>query len=195
VKKGNQKIVMRIVAKDMYQLISKFESAPHIAELDEFMILTRVFHEQCEFKPSATDTEPKISMTPPKDVSPHSVQHPSDLEAGYSANKGCGYQAQLVETCQAQGNSDLRLITIVEVESAAEHDANAVKPIIKELEARGIKAKQALADTAYGGDSNVTFAADKGITLISPVPGKDPGKNESQQDDENGQIALTLSEM
>jgi hypothetical protein len=43
--------VLAEVAKDMYQLKSKFETISSIAELEEFQLLVRVFNDQCQLEP------------------------------------------------------------------------------------------------------------------------------------------------
>jgi hypothetical protein len=210
VKPHKRQIAMLTAAKDMYHLINKFESISDIAELAEFKLLGRVFHEQCDVKvkPStltkvpviadselvdASNSEIQVTMKPPKEVSPNSVQHPSDTDAGYSHHKGCGYQAQITETFTTDKSDTPGFITSVKVENAADHDANALVSIVDELESRDIKPKVMTADGAYGGDGNVVYAAKKGVTLISPVSGKDPDKIEHQ--DNMKEIPLSLLEM
>jgi hypothetical protein len=146
--------------------------------------------------------EVKVSLKPPKEVSPESVQSPTDPDAGYSAHKGTGYQAQITETHFSSttpgtpdlGKPQLRLISYVIVESAAAHDANAVAPILEGLTDRGIKPKELTADTSYGGDENYVFALSNGVDLISPVSGREPGKT-GQIADVYPETTLSLAEM
>jgi hypothetical protein len=143
-----------------------------------------------------------ISLKPPKEVSPESVQSPTDPDAGYSAHKGTGYQAQIIETHFASTtpstpDSDkpqLRLISSVIVESVAVHDANAVVPILAWLTDRDIKPKEITADTAYGGDENYVAALSNGVELISPVSGREPEKT-GQIADVYPETTLSLAEM
>jgi hypothetical protein len=65
----------------------------------------------------------------------------------------------------------------VKVESADKHDSNALMPAIDEMEERGVKPEEMLADAAYGGDDNVRAAEDKGVSVVSPVIGRKSDKD------------------
>lgn len=94
------------------------------------------------------------------------------MPLGYSGHKGKGYQVQIAETyCkdEEKNSTELSLITHVNVQSAHESDANALIPYIEDTEKRGIKPKEALADTLYGGDNNHEEAGRKGVDLIAPT--------------------------
>ena len=69
------------------------------------------------------------------------------------------------------------MITYVKVESADKHDSNALLPVLDEMEKRGIKPEEMLADAAYGGDNNVIGAEQKGVSVVSPVIGKKSSKD------------------
>ncbi len=100
-----------------------------------------------------------------------SLQNPSDPDAGYSGHKGQGYTVQMMETLHAQeeGRQSLRLITYVEVTSAAVTDHHAIEGAMQAVEERGVKPELLLADTLYGSDDNVAKARDHGVELVSPV--------------------------
>jgi hypothetical protein len=122
-------------------------------------------------------------MKAAKEISSDSLQNPSDVDAGYDGHKGQGYQVQLSETYTKKNGSDeddsdqLNLITYVKVESADRHDSNALMPAIDEMEERGVKPEEMLADAAYGGDDNVRAAEDKGVSVVSPVIGRKSDKD------------------
>jgi hypothetical protein len=97
------------------------------------------------------------------------VQNPSDPDATYDGKKGPGYQVQITETCSAA--NEVQLITSALPETAAASDAHAVSPVLEDLEKSGLLPKEMTADTAYGSDENVQFAATKGVELVSPVSG------------------------
>ena len=60
------------------------------------------------------------------------VQNPSDPDATYDGHKGPGYQVQIAETC-VPGN-DVQLITAALPQTACEPDAEAVVPMLDQLE-------------------------------------------------------------
>ena len=71
----------------------------------------------------------KAVARPNKEVPSDSLQNPSDPDAGYSNHKGQGYQVQVVENySKSDDDKQLSLITHVAVESANQHDANALLP-------------------------------------------------------------------
>ena len=59
-------------------------------------------------------------------------------------------------------------------ETASAADGEAVKPMLDELPYRSVLPEVIIADTAYGGDDNVQFAASLEVELIAPVPGRAP---------------------
>ena len=73
------------------------------------------------------------------------------------------------ETCSPENDVQLILGALPETASAA--DGEAVKPMLEELQSRGVLPEVMTADTAYGGDENVQLAASLGVELIAPVPG------------------------
>jgi hypothetical protein len=79
---------------------------------------------------------------------------------------------QIAETYsieEGKGLNKLSLITHVDVRIAHESDAYALMPYIETTEQRGIKPKEALADTICGGDDNHEAAQQKGVNLIAPA--------------------------
>ena len=103
-----------------------------------------------------------------------SLRNPSDPDAGYSGHKGQGYQVQVVENySESDDDRQLSLITHVAVESADQHDANALLPAIEALQERGIAPEQLLADSLYGSDTNCRQAMEEhDVTVIAPaMPG------------------------
>ncbi len=67
-------------------------------------------------------------------------------------------------------NKQLSLINHVAVESADQHDANAVLPALEDLEKRDMAPDELLADSLYGSDSNCEQTRNQhDVTVISPV--------------------------
>ena len=100
------------------------------------------------------------------------IQNTSDPDATRDGKKGPGYQVQLAETCDDE--NDVQLITAAIPQTAAEHDSNAVEPVLDALEKSGTMPESMLGDTAYGSDDNVQACADRNVELVSPTPGKKP---------------------
>jgi hypothetical protein len=165
------------IAEDMQYLIEIYSGNAEVRNMNSYKLLERVISEQCEI----VDGEMKLKAA--KEISSDSLQNPSDVDAGYDGHKGQGYQVQLSETYTKKNGSDeddsdqLNLITYVKVESADRHDSNALMPAIDEMEERGVKPEEMLADAAYGGDDNVRAAEDKGVSVVSPVIGRKSDKD------------------
>ena len=162
------------VSQDLHFLITCFQSHDAIQKMPEYAMLERVLQEQCTV--TGSGAEAKVTVKPPKEVSPDSLQNPSDPEAGYDAHKGQGYQVQLMETyTTGERNPEVpNLITHVEVESADKHDSHALQPALDATAQRNCCPRQLTCDTHYGSDDNLQIAAAKGVTVIAPVAGTTP---------------------
>jgi hypothetical protein len=169
-------------ANDLYFLVCQFKDVPEVNQLMIYQIMEKVLADQCDVvnAEDQTDTQGPIKLKEPKQVSGSSIQSPTDPDAGFSGHKGKGYHAQIMETCSddpleldEKGNEikPLNLITYVQTESADKHDAHALVPAIEEVISEGLAPTEILADTAYGGDNNQQYAAEKGMELVAPVPG------------------------
>jgi hypothetical protein len=164
------------VSQDLLFLTQSFSDNEVIREMLEYKMLERVLREQCTV--TGSGPEAKVALKPPKEVSPDSLQNPSDPDAGYDGHKGQGYQAQFMETYQT-GERDPKvpnLITYVEVEPADKHDAHALQPAIDDTAKRDCCPKQITCDTHYGSDDNILKALEKGVVVIAPVAGETPDK-------------------
>ena len=77
---------------------------------------------------------------------------------------------QLVENYTTTDERGPSLITQVAVESADQHDANALLPALAQLEQKAMLPQQMLADSLYGSDSNCeTALQEHQVAVISPV--------------------------
>ena len=79
---------------------------------------------------------------------------------------------QLAETC-VPGN-DVQLITAALPQTACDPDAQAVVPMLDQLEQGARLPAELVADTLYTGDENVQAAAARSVDLVGPVPGRAP---------------------
>jgi hypothetical protein len=116
------------------------------------------------------------------------VQNPSDLDATYDGKKGQGYQAQFSETCS--GVNEVQLIVSVLPQTAVDADANALVPVLTDLQERDLLPEEMLADTSYGSDDNVQHAATLGVELVSPVSGP---TTTTEATDDDGEVVAKLT--
>jgi len=164
------------VAEDLHSLLSLFSGNEEVTSMYSYKSMDRVFSEQCRLE------EGQVVVKAAKEVPSDSLQNPSDPDATYDGHKGQGYQVQLMETYnEKSANEDqtpqLNLITHVEVEPAHNHDSAALKPALEDVKERGLLPEQLTADTSYGSEDNRQKASDRGVELISPVPGRKPERD------------------
>jgi hypothetical protein len=173
---------LKQVSEDLLYLVERFRMDDSVCALSEYKLLERVLREQCIVTGSGADA--RVTVKSPKEVSPDSLQNPSDPDAGYDAYKGSGYQAQIMETYQAEQQDPTKpnLITHVEVEPAHVHDSHALQPAIDAATNRDCHPAELLCDTLYGSDDNVQEAAEKGVEVIAPVQGHTSADNISLAD-------------
>ena len=161
------------LAEDVFTLIQQFASVERVNDMSSFKLLTRLFKEQCIVDQNDASSEQKAVARPNKDVPSDSLQNPSDPDAGYSNHKGKGYQVQVVENYSDGDTPQLSLFTHVDVQSADEHDANALLPALEDLQERDMAPDEMLADSLYGGDTNCEQARKEyDVEVIAPaMPG------------------------
>jgi hypothetical protein len=145
----------------MRDLINRFADHAGLNQRPSYQALVTVFDQQCEIVAAKIIVKAKTGG--------RCVQNPSDLDATYDGHKGQGHKVQLVETCSAE--NDVQLILTVLPQTAVDNDANALIPVLADLEKKGLLPEAMLADTVYGSDENVQAAADLGVELVTPTPG------------------------
>ena len=181
---GKSRRRLGVAARDVYRLVDRFCGDPEVCRSESYLLLTRLFEEQCEVLdeacapgPAEGDHDTDLPYAPvapvePKEVSSASLQSPHDPDATYSGHKGKGYELQVCETC---GNGEKpEIITEVELTPSCGSDAEATMPTVERLERRGLKPDELVADTTYGGADNVIACGEVGVELTSPVGGKEP---------------------
>jgi hypothetical protein len=151
-------------AEDLHFVITRFADRPDHTSRSTYKALITIFGQQCEMSGAKVVVKTKTGGD--------CVQNPSDPDATYDGHKGPGYQVQLGETC-VPGN-EVQLITGVLPQTACEPDADAVVPMLDQLEQAARLPDEMLADTLYTGDENVAAAAARGVDLVGPVPGRAP---------------------
>ena len=174
VKPSDSNHTLSQLAEDVFTLIQRFASLSTVQSMNTFKQLTRLFEEQCILEEGDSSGEEKAVVKPNKEVPSDSLQNPSDPDAGYSNHKGQGYQAQVVEnyyvSSDKSNENQLSLLTYVAVESADQHDANALSPALDDLQDRNMNPNELLVDSLYGSEKNCNNAKkDHDVSVIAPV--------------------------
>ena len=182
-------------AQDVYAIVQQFRS-DDAASLESFVILARVFDDQCEVP---KDNVSPVMVRPPRDSHCNGVINPADVDARYNKHRGTGYQVQIMETFAVDDTSNEEprskpdLITHVAVNALNTHDKDALEPALNDTEHRGVKPQQLLGDSHYGSNDCLKKGRDRGVEVVSPsMPpkGKRQGKLtlEDFELDEEGRI-------
>jgi len=171
IKPSQSKKTLSEVASDMYRLVTQFERHRQVASMTSYKTLCRIIKEQCDIQSDGT-----IEVKAAKKISSDSLQNPSDPDATYSGHKGQGYQVQVMETYtehedDQKKQTELNLITHVEVEKACQSDAKALLPAIEDTFEKDLAPEQVQADSLYGSDDNCQQAEKLGVEVISPTMG------------------------
>ena len=157
---------LQIVIDDATILVAQLDDG--YFELPEYQLLRRVLIEQTE-KNAEDKTVPKDK----KQISPSSLQNPSDPDATYRKKAGKdhkGYVGNLVETFDEKG----AIITAYDYRKNSHSDNSFCKEAIEKLGTQ--RAKTILiADGAYASVTNVELAANNNIELVTTaLLGKSP---------------------
>jgi len=168
------------VAEDLRELIDRFADHAGLRDRSSYQALVTVFAQQCAIVEERVQVRTKTGGA--------CLQNPSDLDATYDGKKGQGYQAQFSETC-SDANA-VQLIVSALPQTAVESDANALEPVLEDLQKRDLLPEELLADTSYGSDDNLQKAAVLNVEVISPVSGP---TTTTQDQDQDGEVTATLT--
>ena len=186
--------------EDLLRLFLQFEKT-EAAELESFVILDRVLHEQFEVvrddspNDSNDDDEaaaPTLLIKEPKDIPCDNVRNPADPDSSYNKHRGQGYMVQIMETFAQDDGDDAPapcpdLITHVAMNKMTVHDGHRLAPAIEDVRQRQVQPQQLLADTHYGSNQNMREMTEQGITLVSPAM--------SAKGSQQGQLTLEQFEL
>ena len=116
-------------AEDLHVVITRFANRADFTNRSTYKALITIFGQQCELSGDTVVVKTKTGGD--------CVQNPSDPDATFDGHKGPGHQVQIAETC-VPGN-DVQLITAALPQTACVSDAQAVVPMLDQLEqgARG----------------------------------------------------------
>jgi hypothetical protein len=153
---AEQKIKLEELARYLHELIVIFEKD----ELGEpYLVLTRLFSEQCE-------CSPEESIQVKKKTEGATLQSPYDPDAS-CGHKGPGYSLHITETCNNDGKHEI--ITDYEVHGAARSDMGKALSVIERLDAAGLKPDALFADGGYPSVPSALKVQDQDIEFITPV--------------------------
>ena len=159
-----RRVALQQAGEDIAAVLTLFAATEPVCEWDIFGQLRTIFDQQCEVREEFVEIRKKTGGAV--------IQNPSDPDATYDGHKGAGFQVQISETVNEDG--DPNLITAAIVETAVTSDADAVEPIVEDLKERDHLPDEMTADAGYGGHDNVEFAKAQGVALTAPVPGGKP---------------------
>lgn len=149
------------------------QTGSHIGEVitatEEYQLLTRMLKEQL--------TEDKAGKSVPKegkDITPHSLQNPTDPDATYRKKygKNTGYVANVAESF----NDKNSVITSYDLKPNTYSDSKFADDTISKLEETSSEKIQLIVDGAYYEQEKAEDAASKGVELI---PGELVGRKPS----------------
>ena len=156
-----RRVVLQQAAEDLHTVLITLAEVEPVCQWSRYQQLERIFSQQCDLREEFIEVRQQTGG----DV----IQNVSDPDATYCGNKGPGYQVQISETFNEDGEPNL--ITGAKVETAVQSDADAVAPILEDLKDRDVLPDEMLADAGYGSDANVQLAEEEGVSLVAPVPG------------------------
>lgn len=156
-----RRVALQQAAEDLHAVLTELADVKPICDWASFQRLQLIFSQQCKVREEFVEVCKKTGG--------HVIQNVSDPDATFSGHKGPGYQVQVSETFNEEGEPNF--ITTAVVETAAQSDADAIIPVVTDLESRDLLPDEMVADATYGSDENVEFSKQKGVSLFAPVPG------------------------
>lgn len=156
----------------IYELSGELEGG-----YDEYQLLERMLANQTE----------NGKLKPNYQISPESLQNPSDEDATFRRKAGKGYQgyvANIVEDCSENGN----IITHYDYDRNLHSDTEFAAEVIEEL-GRQEESVILITDGAYGSDENFKAAEKNNIELVTTtLTGQMPSKIITEFQTEGGVI-------
>ena len=151
------------------QALRKALEEAGLTEEEEYELLARVIDEQTE-----ADEDGERRAKDKREISPNSLQNPSDPDATYRRKAGkdhTGYVGNLVETVSDNG---LGVITTMDYEQNIYSDPQFLRDYL-EQRPEDAPAETLVTDGAYGGQENINKAKEKGVELVTTgLSGRDP---------------------
>jgi Transposase DDE domain len=159
-------------AQDVFALIQQFRPSD-AASLESYVLLERIFHEQCEVSKDQT----AAVVRPPRASDCDGVISPADPDARYNKHRGTGYLVQIMETFAEDDSTEQKdsksrkpdLITHVAVDKLTMHDKDALEPALDDTGQRGVEPKELLADSHYGSNECLEKGRERDVEIVSPA--------------------------
>lgn len=130
-------------------------------DFQEYQLLTRVLNEQAQ-----VDTVGTLKVKPKNEITPDSLQNPSDPDATFRKKAGKdhkGYVGNIIETV---GEDGISLITEVSYENNTHSDSSFCKEYLNTRN-EDSPVEILLADGAYSGTENSVLAEEKNVELVT----------------------------
>ena len=180
VKSGDLDNRLEKIAKDAVILRDK---CAHWSEAEEYKHLCRLIDEQITFDNDAPE------VIPGKDVSPSSMQNPTDPDATFRRKAGVdhtGYVGNVVESL----GEDSAIITQFDFQTNNYSDSQFCKDVVDEM-GKQSETVTLIADGAYFSQENIKNAAENNIELVTTsLSGQTPDEEIANfvVDEENHQV-------
>lgn len=171
---------LRAITADGIELYYIFKETD-AEETEDFKLLTRMLGEQTQLK------EGKLELRPSKEISPESLQNPTDPDATYrrkGTKEGIGYVANVVESFDDKN----KIILQYDLQKNTYSDQQFSEDVINKL-GKQDKELTTLVDGAYYSEELSTKAKENNINL---VPTNLAGR--SQSSEKNGYEAFEIDE-
>ncbi len=150
-------------AGHLFDLVDRFRSDKKVSRMHSYKLCIRLLEEQCELLKGDTT---RVTLKSPKQISPESLQNPSDPDATYG-RKGKGYKAFVTETCTE--HNPFQVITDVAVHGAHESDPQQTIPVIEHLEESGNKPEELFADAGFASGDTLVQSRGRDVELTAPM--------------------------
>ena len=157
-------------AKDILELIGKFDKNPDIANIEEFQLLKRIVKEQIHVEGEQIKVELR------EEFKGSALTNPHDPDAQFNGHKKkAGYKVNVTESCSESKDVDNpNIILQVDLLNANTSDQSILVEAIEKLEEKKVKPKIMLADNGYDSQENEANLRERGVDLITPPSGDAP---------------------
>ena len=159
-----------LMARDMYRIKSAFENHKKIQHYETFIILCKVFEQQCEVKESIEqDFEIVLKEKPDKDT----ICTPHNPEVRY-VRKGnqrvTGDKGTVTETCDPDNKT--QFITDVSDNEATKHDSKEQPEVQERLIENKFKPDKQFGDAGFVNGQTIMDSKENKISLEGPTAGR-----------------------
>ena len=155
---AEQRTELDELARYVHELVLLFGKDKDMTTTEPYLLLTRLFSEQCEPTGSSVRVKTRSAGA--------TLQSPYDPDAS-CGHKEPGYSLHITETCNNDKKTEI--ITDYEVHGAARSDIGKILTVIERLDAAGLKPQVLFADGGYPSVPSALKIIEQGIELVAPV--------------------------